>query len=536
MKKTFRKQIGILLSAAMLAGLLGGCSLFEIPALGGSVTATPTPVPSSDLPGGSKSGDSIFSLNYSSLYGLNPISDLHKVNQLTASLVYEGLFALDENFGYYPVLCESWSTENGTYYTFKIKSGITFHDGTALTAYDVAYSLNQAKGSSLYGGRFSKVYGISATDSETLAVSLTRANMLFPALLDVPIIKNGSVSEDNPEGTGPYVLAKEQDYSLLKAYEGWRGYDSLPLKRIYLQEYNADSLVAAYEGGYVDLVVSDPTEVSSLAYSGNSEARYYNTTYLQYLGFNMTGGFFSDSSMRQAMTYLIDRTYITQTLMSGGGTECFVPTAVSSEAVGSVASRFSYSPEKTIEILTSAGVSDYNKDGWVEYMSGNVPVRFTVKFIANKDNTVKLAAAEKIAGAMRDIGINVDLQKLSFEDYTSALESGNFDMYYAEVRLTADFDLSELLFRNGKLNYGGIDDDAYEVLLNAYFSADDDLRKTAAEALYNDIANTAPIVPVAFRRQAMLTKRGVVSGASPSASGVFNDITGWTVDLIPRVN
>jgi len=531
MRNSYVKVIGILICAAVLAGLFAGCSVFKFPSSGSDADPAETPAPSSLLAETSVSGDTIFSINYSSLYGLNPISDLKKVNQLASSLVYEGLFAYDENFDFYPVLCESYYTQDGTYYTFKIKSGVTFHDGTPLTANDVYYSINLARRSSLYSGRFSYVSGVSAVDSETLAISLSRANMLFPVLLDVPIIKEGTGNEKNPPGTGPYVLSREQDTVFLKAYEGYRDYDRLPLKRIYLQEYEAESLVGAYEAGYVDLVVTDPTDPSALSFSGNIEARYFPTTYLQYLGFNMRGGFFSNPDMRRAMSYLIDRSYIVQNVMSGGGREAYVPTALRSKAVDSVASQFSCSPEKVREMLSAAGVSDYDKDGWVEYLSGSVPVRFTVKFIANKDNPVKLAAAEYIAGAMRELGINVILEKLSWEDYLYALERGNFDMYYAEVKLSPDFDLSKLLYRSGELNYGGINDGAYEILLSAYFSADDTLRETAAEALYNDLASTAPIVPVVFRCQAMLTKRGLVAGAKPSASSVFHDITAWTVNL-----
>jgi len=532
MRKRIVKAIGILLCAAVFAGVWGGCSLFKLPGADNPAEPTPTPSPSSFLPDKVSGGDTIFSINYSSLYGLNPISGLKKVNELASSLVYEGLFAYDENFNFYPVLCESYFTEEGTYYTFKIKGGVTFHDGSPLTAYDVQYSINQARRSSLYSGRFSDIYGVTAIDSETLAISLARANMLFPLLLDVPIIKEGTIYDDNPPGTGPYVLAKEQDIVFLEAYEGYRDYDKLPLKRIYLQEFDAESIVGAYEEGYVDLVILDPNDPTVPAFGGNSEVRYFNTTYLQYLGFNMRGGFFSNPDMRRALSYLIDRSYIAQTIMSGGGEEAWVPTAIKTPAIETVASQFSYSPEKARELLDAAGVSDTNNDGWAEYLSGNVPVKFTVKFIVNKDNPVKLAVAEHIAKAMREkLHINVELQKLSWKDYVSALERGDFDMYYAEVKLTADFDLSKLLFRNGELNYGGIRDSAYEVLLNAYLSADESLRDTAAEALYNDIASTAPIVPVVFRRQAMLTKRGVVSGARPSACGVFKDITAWTVDL-----
>ena len=526
MKKSIR-FISIFLSAALLAATLGGCSLYEMPE-GAVKKPDATPVPTAEA---SKyvPGDKIFSINYSSKYGLNPLNGLSRVNQTASDLVYEGLFTLDESFGFTPLLCEDWWTTDGTYFTFTIKDGVSFHDGSPLTAYDAVYSLNQARHTAAYGSRFTTMSGISAADAKTFSISLSKANMLFPALLDVPVIKEGTVGETNPAGTGPYTLAHREDYYYLTAFKGWRGYDKLSEKEIYLQQYDTDSVIGAFEGGYLDLVCTDPTDVSSVNLGGNCEIHYFDTTYLQYIGFNMNGGFLSMPEARRAVSAAIDRAYITSAVMSYSAREAYVPTLRERDTLSKFASKSSEGAAKGI--LIASGVSDYNKDGWLEYKSGDVPVMFTVRFIANKDNPVKLAAAKNIAEALIKLGINVDFQALSWADYVNALEKGEFDMYYAEVKLKADFDLTELLVSGGSLNYGGISDDGYKALIDAYYAATNELRPAAAEALYGDIASTVPIAPVVFRSQAMVNMRGVVTGASPTQSTVFRNIEDWKINL-----
>ena len=55
----------------------------------------------------------------------------------------------------------------------------------------------------------------------------------------------------------------------------------------------------------------------------------------------------------------------------------------------------------------------------------------------------------------------MDLQLLARDDYVAALEKGDFDLYLAEVRLTADFDLTALITAGGSLTYGGYDENVF---------------------------------------------------------------------------
>ncbi len=522
MKKAYKSCIFLILAATLLPGLLSGCDFFKLPSA--SPEAKPTPTTISYKPGG---GDNIFSINYSPEYGINPISGLNKANRLVTELVYESLFVLDKDYNYRSVLCDSWTTDGGKSFRFIIKQGITFHDGTPLTAYDVAFSLNQAKKSGLYGERFSKVTKIEALGANTVTITLSRANMMLPALLDVPVIKSGEINVKNPVGSGPYMLTKEDGGYVLKAYGNWRNSQSLPLQKIFLQEYKSENILAAFEGRYLDLLFTDPLDVSSVNIKGSSDTSYFDTTSLQYIGFNVNGTAFSNPEVRRAMSYLINRDYIAGNLMSYAASPAYLPTLLMKEDLAGIRNEYAYAPDTAKLILSANNIADRNNDGLLENQSG---AQFTVRFIASKDNPYKLAAARNISESLVKLGVSVDFRQLSWEDYLKALKSGDFDMYYAEVKLTADFDLSPLL-AGGSLNFGGIKDGAYGLLMDAYLAADDNLRKAAAQALYSDIAKTAPIMPVVFRRQAVVTKRGVVSGAEPSQSNVFYNIEKWKIDL-----
>ena len=73
-----------------------------------------------------------------------------------------------------------------------------------------------------------------------------------------------------------------------------------------------------------------------------------------------------------------------------------------------------------------------------------IVVEMNVRFIVNNDSTAKVLAARHIAEQLNSMGITTTLYELSWDDYMTALETGDYDMYYGELRLTPDWDLSYL--------------------------------------------------------------------------------------------
>jgi peptide/nickel transport system substrate-binding protein len=146
------------------------------------------------------------------------------------------------------------------------------------------------------------------------------------------------------------------------------------------------------------------------------------------------------------------------------------------------------------------------------------------------DSPAKVQAAQSIAENLTNLGITVDLRLLSWTEYTAALAAGDFDMYYAEVRLTNDFSIRSLLFEGGSLNYGLFSDSALEQCVNDFMVCPEEGRQKAADLMFKYITDTAPIVPICFEKSQVITHRGVVSGMKPTKDNVFNGIEDWKIN------
>ena len=153
----------------------------------------------------------------------------------------------------------------------------------------------------------------------------------------------------------------------------------------------------------------------------------------------------------------------------------------------------------------------------------------TVTLLVNSENSFKVSAAEHIANSLSAFDLNVEVQVLPWEDYTAALAAGQFDLYYGEVKLTADWDLSPLLGTGGTLNYGGWSSTQTDLLLSSLASSED--RAAAMELLCAHLRQQAPILPICFKSTSVLVQSGVVEGLTPTAANPFYRFSDCTVHL-----
>ena len=514
--------------------ILSGCSAqneTENPDLSGENADVTDDVVTTLSP--SPDADEFFTLNYDPEMSLNPLTGTDHDNMVVSSLLYEGLFAVDENFQPQPVLCEQYSTDDGKTYRFKIKSDVIMSDGTALNAHDVAYSINSARTSGKYSSRLKAIESVTVTDGLSLTVKLSETNWNFTVLLDFPIIADGSADSSIPAGTGPFKYAGGDD-PMLVALADYRDDDDLPIRIIKLTNVSASDLPAAFSEQDIDLLQTDPTGPASVQISVDYEAHYYDTTVLQYIGFNIGGKVLSDADVRRAIAYTIDRQEIVKTIYSGR--------AVAAPLLFNPAWRLydetweeaePYSLLTFSEMLSSVGLEDPDDDGYLEYpdVTGGY-MNFSFDFIVNSENEYKVAAAGMITETLRSVGIDVTLQTLSWEDYVSAVEKDNYDLYFGEVMLPADLDYTELLTAGGEMNYGGITGSEYGALIGDFLAAESNAEAAgAAKELCESVAENAPIVPVLYKKHAVLTNRDVVSGMNPTQSDIFFGFTDWEIRL-----
>ena len=521
MKRKIRAAAAILLMLCLLTA----CGQAAEPQSSGAPTPTPGVLPGTEL-GVRDAADDVFSLNYNSSLSLNPYATTDNKNLLVTQLVCDNVFELDDDYQLSSRIVTNWTVSaEGTWWTLTIDTSIPMHDGSTLTAADVAYSIQLARNSERYSGRFSNVYGISPSGTDTVNISTARADLQLPYLLTVPVIKYGSYSSSRPVASGPYMYMEGEDYLA--------GGGSLPVDRVYLKEYTeTEEIITAFEDAYIDLVVNDVSGKSNLGYGGNTETRYFTTTNMHYLAFNMESPFVSYQQFRYALSLAVDREYAADSLMNGGAVAAALPVSPRSPLYDSTrAAALRYDMEECAGIFDSTSVTDHDNDGWREYVDMSAIQEIELDLVVCSESAGKGDIAKKFASDLADIGIMVNVRELSWNDYVNALNTKDFDIYYAEVKLPANFDLTRLLTQEGALNYGGIDDENYATLINDYLKAGDASRQQACSSLLSYIAMNAPIVPICFERQEVITHRNAITGLDPTSSNVFFGITGWEINF-----
>ena len=553
MKRRFLKKSIYGLLLALLLTLLGGCA-----ASGGEEAPENTPGSGGigkPLPEYS-AADDVFSLSCSLRDSMNPISRTTTSNAILAGLVYETLFTVAADYSFTPTrLVKDYSTpDGGKTWVITIDTSVQFSDGRNLRASDVSYSIRRAMQSTLFQPRldnYSVVYGASSYGEDSMLITLYKEDMLFPALLTVPIIPEGEYNSRCPLGTGLYMVedpslwtpvAEEPDETdeegetaaktprlVVNPYHPDAG--RAPLAEIPLRDCTVmEELIEAFEDGLIDLVVNDPTGISGMGFGSGNEVRSYISPSMYYLGFNMERAFVMTAQYRYAISYLVDRTTIVHKFMLDKGMEAVCPIVPTSPLYDeSIADVIRFSPKTALTMLERGGCADHDDDGKLEFMLTGIPMEIDIDFVVYNGNSVKLAAARRIADDLRDVGISVTMRELPWNDYVKALEDGDFDMYFGEIMLSADFDLGPLLTEEGSLNYGRVADPGYAERIATFLAADDAHRQAACRDLCQYVVANSPIVPIAFEGRDVITHRGVASGIELSPYNVFLNFADWTI-------
>lgn len=506
MKQSLKKMLCLLLLPAML---LSSCGQEELP----EEVLFPPDAAEQELPDRAILPE-LFSLPYAPELTLDPITCADGMQQVLSSLVCEGLFRLGPNFEPIPWLCETYTYDAETFtYVFTLRNGIRFSDGTPLTGTDVKTALNRARTSERYASRLAQVTSVAA-DERTLTVALSAANTAFPALLDIPIPK--SDTEEFPVGTGPYLLSMESSTAWLIANQSWWRGAGQPTDRISLVEASdQDTMLYRFTSHDVQVITADLTGTDPISATGSIAYQDADTTILHFLGCNVNREPLNDAAFRRLLSQGIDRSYLVSAFLSGHGIPTQFPVSPVSLLYPSNLG-IPYSPAEFTAALASSGFS----------------ANHTLTLLVNEENSFKVSAARQIADTFSGVGIPMTVRTLPWAEYTAALSAGEFDLYYGEIKLTADWNLSPLLGTEAPLNYGGWSDPLFEQHLANYLSASD--RPAALERLCSYLRNQAPILPICFKSTSVLLQTDVLDGLTPTMNEPFYNLTECSIHLAEK--
>ncbi len=263
---------------------------------------------------------------------LDPADMTDNPSETVLRHIMDGLVEFDEELNINPCLAKSWEiSEDGTVYTFYLREGIKFHDGTPFNAEAVAFNFNRIITQNLRRTALFKPYieSVTAVDEYVVVFKLFAPFGAFlhhlshgAALIQSPTAVNtwGAEVGKHPVGTGPFKFVEwvPGDHITLEANpEYWKGRPYLD--RIIFQVVpEAATRVFRIESGEAHVATRiPPTEVPRLQANPNIEVMVRQTLRVIYIGMNNQKPPFTDVRVRQAVNYAIDKELLCQSILGG---------------------------------------------------------------------------------------------------------------------------------------------------------------------------------------------------------------------------
>ncbi|HPT36863.1 MAG TPA: ABC transporter substrate-binding protein, partial [Methanothrix sp.] len=347
--------------------------------------------------------------------------------------IYETLFSLDESMNLVPTLATGYDQVSNTEYSIHLRDGVKFHDGTPLDADAVVYSIKRVLDpSNSRHGELDFIQSVKAADDHTVTIvtkephSPTIATLVDPL---VSIVKPGVDLNSTPVGTGPFKFESSEKgvkLTVTRNDEYWGDKAKLDGAILYVVP---DGMTRAMqlEGGDVDIARGLPqSEVENLKQDSNLDVLSMETMRENLIYVNMKKAPFNDISVRQALSYAINRQEIVDTALEGiGGVPAIgVFTSENPWSDNDELSAYDNDPAKAKELLSRAGITDTDGDGWLDFQ-GN-PFNITIKTYTSRAENKP--SAEVVAAQLENIGIKASVQILDSGALSSDMTQGNYDL------------------------------------------------------------------------------------------------------------
>lgn len=302
---TIKKLLGVVLLSATMAVALCGCK-------------------------GDKAGNNSSSITIGIPQDLEDSLDPHKaVAAGTKEILFnlfEGLVKPDSDGNLFPAVADDYSiSEDGLTYTFHLRSGVKFHDGSLVTADDVLYCIEKnadASSGSAYASAFSNIEKYYA-DGENIVIELKQKDTDFIQYMIMAIIpKNNPNPDTNPIGTGPYkyVSRSPQENIVLTAFDDYYG-QKANIKDVTLKICaNADTIVMDLLGGSIDMYARISSNQASQLEGSDFNVVEGTMNLVQALYLNNAVKPFDDIRVRQALCWAVDSKEIIELAFDDKGT------------------------------------------------------------------------------------------------------------------------------------------------------------------------------------------------------------------------
>ena len=369
-KRTAARSMAALMGAAMVLTACGGGNT-TAPTTGAS-SGGETQTASESAESGKITKTDIVVGQASDIVTLDPAGQQDTTSGVLMKHAYSTLLDVDNEGKVVPDLAESYEMKSDTEYVFKLREDACFWDGTPVTAQDVKFSLDRAKGMPKTKSNTSKIEEVTVNGDHEVTIKLTEPYAAFKTIVtqhNLSILSEKAVTEagdsygdvDNLLGSGPFKVTEwvpNDHYTLVRNDNYW---GEMPIATSItcrvIPEGSARTI--ALEAGEIDVVWSvDPTDCANVESNPDVKLLSQPSTGIDYVGMNTQKEKFSDKRVRQAINYALDKQAFVDTIIEGRGlvANSYINAAIPGWT--DEVEAYPYDPEKAKELLAEAGYPD----------------------------------------------------------------------------------------------------------------------------------------------------------------------------------
>lgn len=419
---------------------------------------------------------------------------------IVQSNIYEGLTAIDKDLAVVPGLAESWEiSEDGLTYTFKLRSGVKFHDGSDMDAEDVAASIRRVQSEAVaspLASRVTPITGIEVVDPTTVKFTLDApfapilTSLSGIAIVPAEVETNVEGLQQTPIGTGPFKFAEWQPNGFIGLTKNEDYYlDGLPkldgVKFNFVPE-SATRQVGVTSGEYDLLPGIDPA--TALQLQGQPNVTVQETRDIAYtlLGMNASREPFTDPKVRTAVNMLLNRQEIIDAALFGSGVPAgpLSPALVNWAVDPATFACYTQDVEGAKALLAEAGVT--------------TPLKLTMNVLPRQDTRdIAQVVQQQLAAG----GIEVELITQEIGDFVQSWKNSDFDTFVSANGGSPDPD--EYFYRTfrggGSTNVFKYDDPQIDTWLDeGRAETDPAARKAIYDQVQAKLACEGPAAHIAY--------------------------------------
>jgi peptide/nickel transport system substrate-binding protein len=413
---------------------------------------------------------------------LNPLTSSDASSSAILQYIFQSLLTRDpRTLELQPLIASArpMISEDKLRYTFSIRKDVHFQDGRPLTGEDVLFSIKAIK-CPLVNAPFLRVYFDSVLDARLLdeytiefmikepyfqnesvlgGIDVLPRHYYDPAnaLRDVTVADlrkppdqqpanvkkfaddfNKNYSR-NPMGSGPYRFGSWKtgtEIELIRDEKYW-GYGKAGIDQPFLDRHkyriinNPDAGLVRLKSGSLDEMALTPIQhvrgTDSERFKSEFQKYEYFTPNYSYLGWNNNHPIFGDKRVRKAMTYFTNREQMVKTILFGLGEIVEGPIYFFRPEYDRNLPRYTYNPEKGLQLLRDAGWSDTDGDGVLDKIidGQNVPFRFELKI--HTGNPTRKSVALTLQDELNKYGIAASLREIDWTIFLGDVKARKFD-------------------------------------------------------------------------------------------------------------